>query len=94
MACHIVHFQNLTAIAAKLWELTEIERYIMEKVKEKRKELKMTQAHLSFLLEKNDSFVAQVEANQNRLKYNINHVNALAKIFNCSPRDFLPENPV
>jgi transcriptional regulator with XRE-family HTH domain len=66
----------------------------MEVAREKRKAVKMSQAELSFQLGKNDSFVAQVEADHKRLKYNVNHVNALAKIFKCSPKEFLPENPV
>jgi len=28
------------------------------------------------------------------LKYNLIHLNELAKLFKCSPRDFLPEKPL
>lgn len=66
----------------------------MEKVKEKRLEFKMTQFELSLALGKNESFVGQIENDRKRIKYNINHINALAKIFKCSPRDFLPEDPI
>ena len=41
-----------------------------------------------------DSFVSNVESLKRRDKYNVNHINQLAKIFKCSPRDFLPENPL
>jgi hypothetical protein len=30
------------------------------------------------------------ESPKKAAKYNLNHINKLAKIFNCSPQDFLP----
>jgi transcriptional regulator with XRE-family HTH domain len=85
---------ELGALASNFSRLTEIERYIMEKVKEKRVELNLTQFDLSLKLGKSESFVAQVENDRNGNKYNINHLNALAKIFNCSIKDFLPDSPL
>jgi hypothetical protein len=41
-----------------------------------------------------DSFVGHVETPNRRAKYNLNHLNALAKLFKCSPKDFMPEKPV
>jgi hypothetical protein len=41
-----------------------------------------------------DSFVGHVETPNRRAKYNVNHLNALAKIFKCSPKDFMPEKPL
>lgn len=75
-------------------ELTLIEKYLIEKVKEKRIELKLTQIALSQKLHMSDSFVGHVETPKRRAKYNINHLNALAEIFKCSPKDFLPEKPL
>lgn len=66
----------------------------MEKVKEKRIEFNLTQFDLSLKLGKSESFVAQVENDRNGNKYNINHLNDLAKIFNCSIKDFLPDDPI
>lgn len=73
---------------------TEIENYIIEKVKEKRIALGMSQIALSQKLNMSDSFVGHVENPNRRAKYNINHINALAKVFKCSPKDFLPEKPL
>jgi transcriptional regulator with XRE-family HTH domain len=73
-------------------ELTKIEVFVINRVKEKRKGLKMSQISLSQLLEKSDSFVGQVENHRKNAKYNLNHINALAAIFKCSPREFLPEH--
>jgi len=71
-----------------------IEQYIIEKVKQKRVELGYTQLDLSQKLEMSDSFIAHVESPSRRAKYNINHLNAIAKIFNCSPREFWPESAI
>lgn len=75
-------------------ELTKVEDYVIEQVKQKRNEFKLTQIALSQKLNMSDSFVGHVETPKRRAKYNINHLNALAKIFKCSPRDFLPEKPL
>jgi transcriptional regulator with XRE-family HTH domain len=74
--------------------LTRIEQYIINKVREKRNELGMSQAELSQRLNMNESFVSHVETPNRRAKYNINHLNALAKVFKCSPKDFWPEKGI
>lgn len=70
---------------------TKIEKYIIQNVKEKRLEMGLSQLALSQKLDMNDSFISHVESSNRRAKYNINHLNALAKIFKCSPKDFWPE---
>ena len=73
---------------------TKLDMYIINKVKTIRQEHEMTQNDLSQSLNMADSFVSNVESLKRRDKYNLNHLNQLAKIFKCSPRDFLPEKPV
>ena len=75
-------------------EVTKIEKFVIAKVKEKRDEFRYTQIVLSQKLKMSDSFVGHVETPKRRAKYNINHLNSLAKIFKCSPKDFLPEKPL
>ena len=75
-------------------EITKIEKYIIQQVKEKRIEADFSQIVLSQKLKMSDSFVGHVETPKRRAKYNINHINALAKIFKCSPKDFFPEKPI
>ncbi len=75
-------------------EATKIEKYIIARVKEKRLEHGYSQIVLSQKLNMSDSFVGHVETPRRRAKYNLNHLNQLAKIFKCSPRDFLPEKPL
>lgn len=74
--------------------ISEIELYIIEKVKEKRIDSGLSQLALSQKLEMNDSFVSHVESPKRRAKYNVNHINELAKVFSCSPKDLLPSEPI
>lgn len=74
--------------------MTEIEKYIIEKIKNIRKARGLSQLELSQKLDMSDSFISHVEAPSKRAKYNINHLNKIAEIFNCSPKDFWPENPL
>lgn len=75
-------------------EITKIEKYIIERVREKRNEMDISQIALSQKLNMSDSLVGHVETPKRRAKYNINHLNALAKIFKCSPKDFWPDKPL
>lgn len=71
--------------------ISQIELFVIEKVKERRIELGLSQLALSQKLDMNDSFVSHVESSSKRAKYNLNHINALSKVLECSPKDFLPE---
>lgn len=73
---------------------SDIDLYIIDKVKTLRIEHKMSQAVLAVKLEVSDAFIGQIENPKNRCKYSVEQLNKLAKIFNCSPRDFLPEKPI
>ena len=73
---------------------TELDLYIINKVKELRTEAGISQAVLAIKLEVSDAFVGQIENPKHRAKYNLSHINKLAQIFNCSPKDFLPEKPL
>lgn len=46
---------------------------------------------LTIFEQMSDSFISQVEDPSKRAKYNINHLNKIAEIFNCSPKDFWPD---
>ncbi|MGE7774238.1 helix-turn-helix domain-containing protein [Chitinophaga sp. NPDC101104] len=71
-----------------------IDLYVINKVRELREKAGMRQTDLSQHLGLADSFVSNVESEKQRHKYNIRHLNELAKVFKCSPRDFLPEWPI
>ncbi len=55
--------------------MTKIEQYVIDQVREKRKEAGLSQIELSQKLNMSDSFVSHVETPSRRAKYNINHLN-------------------
>lgn len=71
-----------------------IERYVIEVIKKKRQENNISQAELARRLGVSLGFIGNVENQTFRAKYNLRHLNELAKIFKCSPKDFMPEKPV
>jgi transcriptional regulator with XRE-family HTH domain len=72
-----------------------IDIYVIEKVKEKRLERKLSQEELSIAAGfKSNGFVGQIESFKYSKRYNIQHINKFSIIFGCSPRDFLPEYPL
>ena len=74
--------------------LDEIERFIISKVREIREAQGVTQEQLSLSLGKNITFISQIEAPSKKAKYNVIHLNEIAKVLECSPRAFWPEKPL
>ena len=72
---------------------TKIEQYIIDRAITLRTERGMSQTELSFCLGVTKGFIAAVENPNMRAKYNLNHINELAKTFNCSFADFFPTQP-
>jgi len=70
---------------------TEIELFVIERVREKREKAGFSQAELAFKLDVSLGFIGQAESPNHASKYNLNHINKLSEIFNCSPQDFLPK---
>ena len=68
-----------------------IELYIVQKVKEQRKKRKMSQRYLADCLNVSQSFIRNIENENDDTAYNIDHLNEIAKIFDCSIREFFPE---
>lgn len=54
----------------------------------------LSQAELAIKLDLSVGFLGHIESPKKPAKYNLNHINKLAKIFNCSPQAFLPEKAV
>lgn len=71
-----------------------VEWYIVQKVKEQRKKLKMSQQYLADCLNVSQSFIRDIEKPTHSAAYNIDHLNAIAKVFGCSMRDLVPEHPL
>ncbi|WP_029287320.1 helix-turn-helix domain-containing protein [Pedobacter sp. R20-19] len=72
-------------------KLTEIEQYVIDRVREKRIQAGLTQAVLSVAIDLNPKFVGNVERSKTDDKYNINHLKKIAEILGCSMREFFPE---
>lgn len=72
---------------------SEIEQYVINKVREKRIAAGMTQANLAIEVGLSPGFIGHVESLKHRAKYNLDHLNKFAKLFNCEFQEFFPKSP-
>ena len=72
----------------------KIEKFVIDRVRQRRIDLKISQASLAQLLEVSEGFIGNVENPNYPEKYNLRHLNELAKILKCSPKDFMPDKPL
>lgn len=71
-----------------------IEQYVIDRIREIRKKKGVSQRELSALTELSIGFIGDVESTKSRAKYNLNHINQIAKALECSPKEFLPQSPI
>lgn len=74
-------------------ELEAIEQYVIDTVRKIRLEKGMSQKDLAYMMNLSIGFIGDVESPKSRAKYNISHLNTLADVLECSPKDFLPDLP-
>jgi len=84
----------ISTLALSMAGKTKIELYVINKVKEKRIEIGMSQAQLSHILEVSTGMVGMAESPKYTTKYSLEQLNKLARIFKCTPADFLPNKPL
>ncbi|MFD2285949.1 helix-turn-helix domain-containing protein [Pedobacter petrophilus] len=72
---------------------SEIEQYVIDKVREIRHLKKFGQKKLSEEMGLSGKFIGNVESPKTPDKYNINHLNKIAEVLGCSIKDFFPEKP-
>lgn len=72
--------------------MTNIEQYVIDKVRSERIKNGFSQVDIANFLNVSPGFISSIESIKGKAKYNLNHINALARIFDCSPKDFLPKN--
>ena len=72
--------------------LTKIEQYVIDRVRDRRNQLGLTQDDLAIKSGYSSGFIATVEAGKKEKKYNLKNLLAFAKAMKCSPRVFLPED--
>jgi len=73
---------------------TKIDWLIVTKVKDMRHARNLEQDDIAIHLNVSSGFIGQIESPNFRAKYNTQHLNELAKLFKCSPKDFWPEKPI
>jgi transcriptional regulator with XRE-family HTH domain len=71
-----------------------IDQYIIDRVREIRKQKKVSQEKLAYALGfESKAYIGAIESN-NPVRdetYNTVHLNQIARILNCSPKDFWPD---
>jgi transcriptional regulator with XRE-family HTH domain len=70
---------------------TAFEMAVIDLVREKRIEKKLSQDLIAAFIGKTRGFVGHVESPANPSKYNLNHLNRIANEMGCSPKDFIPK---
>lgn len=73
---------------------SNFELAVIEKVKSIRISKGLGQRDIAAILGFTEGFIGQIESPNSPSKYNLNHLNTLAKELDCSPKDFIPEKPV
>ena len=71
-----------------------IEQYVINTIREMRISKGISQRSLAYQLNVSEGFIGNIENPNYRAKYNLNHLNEIATILGCSPKDFLPEKPL
>jgi transcriptional regulator with XRE-family HTH domain len=74
-------------------EISSLDWYIINQVKKLRGDKEMSQDALSVAMGFSEKFVGNVENPSSIKKYNIKHLNLIAKTLNCTLRELLPEKP-
>lgn len=73
---------------------SKVDLYIISQVKKKREAANIHQDDVAIHLNVSPGFISHIESPYQRAKYNTSHLNELAKLFKCSPKDFMPEKPL
>lgn len=71
-----------------------IELYVSEKVREYRNKKKWSQQYLADCVNLSASFISNRENPTTDDAFNLDHINVLAKVFECKIYDFLPPYPL
>jgi transcriptional regulator with XRE-family HTH domain len=75
-------------------KLSPIDQYFIDKFREMRKENNLSHTSLAYLLDMSPGYIGDAESGKRGAKYNLKHINKLAEILECSPKDFLPGKPI
>lgn len=73
--------------------ISALDRFVINKIRELRQLQDISQSQLAFELDMSTGFIAMIESGKFAKKYNIAHLNSIARILHCSPKDFMPDSP-
>lgn len=73
---------------------TNIEQYVIDRVKQIRAEKGGSQARLAHLIDISVGFIGNVENPKHVAKYNPNHLNRISKELEVPFKDFFPEKGI
>ena len=73
---------------------TTVDKYVIDAIRKERMAQKISQAMLAYGIGVSKGFIGMAESSKYDIKYNVNHINEIAKYLGCSPRKFLPEKPL
>ena len=79
---------------AKSIKKSKIDHFVISQVKKLRDREGLTQEDIAIHLNLSTGFIGHIESPNFRAKYNAQHINELAKLFKCSPKDFMPDKPL
>lgn len=86
-------FFSFTKLKATL-VIHPIDQYIIDAIRKERKRQNVSQSILAYGIGVSKGFIGQAESPKYNIKYNLYHINEIAKYLGVSPRDFLPEKPL
>lgn len=75
-------------------EISEIDLFLINKVRELRVAKGISQLKLSIALGLSEGAIGKIENPKERAKYNIRHLNLLSRALKCNPSDLLPQKPM
>lgn len=80
---------------AQIIEITisQLDWYIINRVKQLRKEKGISQSELSVKMGFSEKFVGSIENPTLNARYNISHLNLLAKALDCTLHELMPAKP-
>ena len=74
---------------------TKIDKYVIQKVREKRLAKGISQSQLAFELGyKSQGYIGMIESGKYGKKYSLAQLNEIAKVLECTVYDLLPKNPL
>ena len=70
--------------------VSKIDRYVIEKVRQRREKLGYSQAALAYAIDVSQGYIAAIESDKFTKKFSVERLNDVARVLKCSPRDFFP----